>query len=214
MIARGFGCPASRSSPSTAPEFDPGREKHADLDIGETVRPDAVEPAGTHPFREFAGGCRITGALGEHRRDTGERPRLAGAAGVDYLRVAGRQRADLAIKRERLGHAAEQIKAGKAGRLGIARDPPAREQRLDLRRETERPAVIGGIERLDAVEIARQKQFAAAVVPDREGEHAAQAMHHRRPIAGVQMQQHLGIAACAEMHPLSRSSSARNSGKL
>ena len=105
---------------------------------------------------------------------------------------------DLAPDREGLGHAAEQVEAHDARRIGIAADPAAGQQRLGLRGEAHRPAVVGPVERLDAQRIARQQQRALLGVPQAEGEHAAQLLHHVGAAVGIELQQHLGVGAAAE----------------
>ena len=129
-----------------------------------------------HPPADGRGRCRArrrAGARRVRRRGPGARRPLARIAArlakglrlarprrIDPLRVPGRQGANIAVERERLGHAAEQMKAGDPRRLGIARNPAAREQCLDLRGEAERPAVVCGVERLDAVGVAGEKELA------------------------------------------------------
>src|SRR5205823_5297636 len=104
--------------------------------------------------------------------------------------------------RKRLRHAAEEMEADQSGRLRIARDKAAGKERLDLRGEAETPAVIGGVERLYAVRVAGEKKRALAFVPDREGEHPAQALEHRAPVAGVEMQKRFRIGRRAEARAL------------
>ena len=90
------------------------------------------------------------------------------------------------------------MKAGNPRRLGIARNPAAREQCLDLRGEAKSPAVVCGVERLDAVGVAGKKEFAPHSIPDGEGEHAAQPVHHRGAVARVEVQKRLRIGGRAE----------------
>ena len=142
---------------------------------------DAVEHGCAQALAQLGGGGRVRCTRCEDRGEAGERLRLARPRRVDPLRVPGRQRANIAVERERLGHAAEQMEAGNPRRLGIARNPAAREQCLDLRGEAERPAIVCGVERLDAVGVAGEKELVPLFVPDRESEHAAQPVHHRAP---------------------------------
>jgi hypothetical protein len=117
---------------------------------------------------------------------------------VDPLAVAGGKGADVAVEGERLRHGAEQMKPHDPCRLRVPRDAAARHQRLHLAREPEGPAVVGDIERLDAIGVARQEKALAEAVPDGEGVHAAQAPRHRRPVQGVEVQQRLGVGRGAE----------------
>ncbi len=163
---------------------------------------DAVARGGAQALAQFGGGGRVRCACGEDCGEVGERLRLARPRRIDPLRVPGRQGANVAVERERLGHAAEQMEAGDPRRLGVARNPAAREQCLDLRGEAERPAVVCGVERLDAVGVAGEKELAPLLVPDRESEHAAQPVHHRSAVARVEVQQRFGIGGRAEAHAL------------
>ena len=161
---------------------------------------DAVARGGAQALAQFGGGGRVRCACGEDCGEAGERLRLARTRHIDPLRVPGRQGANVAVERERLGHAAEQMKAGDPCRLGIARNPAAGEQCLDLRGEAERPAVVCGVERLDAVGVAGEKELAPLLVPDRESEHAAQPVHHRRAVARIEMQKRFRIGGGPEAH--------------
>ena len=103
------------------PGVDASREKQAHLDIGEQMRTHAVEHRAAHPLRQFSPQVLGSRTLGEDFREIGERLGLARARGVDPLCVAGRHGADVAIERERLWHAAEQMEADEARRFEIAR---------------------------------------------------------------------------------------------
>jgi hypothetical protein len=122
------------------------------------------------------------------------------AGGIDDHRGTGRHRADAAPHREGLGHAAQQMEADDAGGIGIAADGSAGEQRLGLRGEADRPAVVGVVERLDAVRIAREKHPPLLRIPERESEHPAQIVEHFRTARGVQLQQDFGVRLGREPH--------------
>ena len=98
-----------------------------------------------------------------------------------------RQRTNVSVERERLGDIAEQMEPGNAGRLRIARNMASGEQRFYLRSEPEGPAVIGRVERLDAVEIARQEYAALYTIPNCKGEHAAETTDHVGAVTRVKM---------------------------
>ena len=74
----------------------------------------------------------------------------------------------------RLGDAPHQPESGDAGGIVRARDVTAREKRFDRRGRAERLAVIGDIERLDAVWVAGYKHSPKSRIPYGESEHAAQ----------------------------------------
>ena len=87
----------------------------------------------------------------------------------------GRQHAD--VLNERLSARRRLVRQVAQQPVGVqlTRDAVAGQQRADLGAERKVAAVgTGVVERLDAKSIARQEQFAAAAVPDGEGEHAAQ----------------------------------------
>ena len=54
------------------------------------------------------------------------------------------------------------------------------------------------VERLDAHAVADQHAAACVLVPDRDGEHAAQALGQRRPVVLVEVGEDLGVAAAAQ----------------
>ena len=65
--------------------------------------------------------------------------------------------------------------------------PPPGEQRLHLRGRADHPAIVGVVERLDAEGIAGEPEDALALVPKREGEHAAQAREGSLAVAGEEL---------------------------
>ena len=81
-------------------------------------------------------------------------------------------------------------------RLGV--DPAAGEERFDLRRRPERPPVVGDVERLDAVGVAREEESAALRVPEREGEHPAQLVEHVLATLGPEVEENLRVGVRAE----------------
>ena len=117
---------------------------------------------------------------------------------VDKQGRAGRQGTDVTPDGERFGHAAEQVEADDAGRLGIARHSAAGQQCLGLRGEAQRPAVIRPVERLDAQRIAREQQGPLLGIPQAEGEHATQLGNHVGAAVGIELQHHLGVGIAAE----------------
>ena len=84
-------------------------------------------------------------------------------------------------------------------------DAGIRHDGLDLRREVDPPTGHDHeIERLYPDAIPRQEQRPVVRVPDREGEHPAQAIDHRGPVARIEVKQHLRIAARCEACALGR----------
>src|SRR5436190_6591068 len=93
---------------------------------------------------------------------------------VDEKGSSGLDRAHLLANRERLGNGSGEKKSGRARGIDRARDLASREERLHLRREADRSAVIGEVERLDSVRIARDEQSSRTRVPNHKREHPAQ----------------------------------------
>lgn len=93
---------------------------------------------------------------------------------------------------------AENEEAGMTSRLRRRVDAAAGEERLDLAREPDRPAVVSVVERLDAEGVARREQTAPPGVPDHERVHTAQALDHGRAVAPVEVQQAFRVAGRAE----------------
>ena len=72
--------------------------------------------------------------------------------------------------------------------------------RIDLSSEanTQLAVALGVVERLDAEPVAGQQQLAAARVPHREGEHAAQALDGAGAEVLVEVDDRFGVARGAE----------------
>src|ERR1051325_136014 len=102
------------------------------------------------------------------------------------------------VKKNHAAPAAVEEKAGRAGGIDCARDMAAGEERLHRRGGAEGGAVVGNVERLDAVRVAPDEQPPPLRIPDREGEHAAQQLDHPLAVVPVQLEQYLGVARGAE----------------
>ena len=76
---------------------------------------------------------------------------------------------------------------------------PAAAARAERRQRARVEAVV---ERLDAELVPGAEQLARPAVPDGEGEHAAEPVHHVLADQGVGLQQHLGVAARPQHHAL------------
>src|SRR5580658_1913584 len=112
--------------------------------------------------------------------------------------MASGQSPDVTVKREWLRHAAEQMEADNARRFGLAGNVTARNERLNLRGEAERPAVVCCVERLDAVRIACKEKASPRPVPNSKSEHPAESMNHLGTVARVEMQERFCVGGCAE----------------
>src|SRR5580693_8478503 len=92
--------------------------------------------------------------------------------------MAGRQRSDIPVKRKWLRHAAEQMEADHTRWFRVARNVAACKQRLNLGGKAERPSVVCGVKRLDAVRIACKEKATPRPIPYDESKHATEPMHH------------------------------------
>src|SRR5580704_4466015 len=90
------------------------------------------------------------------------------------------------------------MEADDAGWIRLTGHGAAGEQRLGLRSEAQRPAIVGVIERLDAERITGEQQPPTWSVPESEGKHAAQLLDHGGAAVGVKLEQHLGVGLGAE----------------
>jgi len=69
------------------------------------------------------------------------------------------------------------------------------EDRLDLRTEQDRAGEHGVIQGLDADPVAHQEELPVAGVPDRQREHALEAVHEVGPLFFVEMNQRFRVGA-------------------
>src|SRR5271165_6807386 len=131
---------------------------------------DAVEQRGAE-FAACLGRAHwliATLGISVHSRDRMITLRLVRAQPVHEHRRSSGKRANRAVHRERLWHAAEEIESHRASGVRLLRRAAAGHQRLDLARELKGPTVVGVEERFDAVGVAREDQGATLGVPDRE----------------------------------------------
>src|SRR5580700_1188374 len=84
-------------------------------------------------------------------------------------------------------------------RFRVSRNLSARKQCFDLGSKAECPAVVRGVERLNAVGIARQEEATLHLVPDSKSEHATQPVNHPCAVTRVEMQECLRVGGCAEV---------------
>jgi len=150
---------------------DAARQERADLDVGDHLRGNGVEPGRAEAMDPLG----VRGRLG--RRDIARRPigldaRLAGRP--DAQQVAGRQHADLAMDRAGPADMAEAEEVEQRPLVGREGEAGQGRQRLQLRPEGEAPRLVGEEQRLDADRVARQRQPAFRPVPDRDREHAVE----------------------------------------
>ena len=115
-------------------------------------------------------------------------------AGRDRQRAAGGEGADGAADRRRLRHRAPEEEAGEAGGVDLPRYRAARLERPDLGGEAEDAPLVGVVERLDPERVAGEEERPLPLVPEGEGEHAAEAREHRRAVSRVEGEEDLGVA--------------------
>jgi hypothetical protein len=194
---RGFAGEADQGG-----RIQPCGQERTDRNVGEQVGAHALEQAFAHEGGLPAG---RDGRRGLHRalQGGGQAPvayRRAGAGRcVHQQGRACRQQADAAVERERFRNRAPQQESDRPRGFGARVDAFAGQQGGDLGGEAQGPAVVRVIQRLDAVGVAREQQAVRPRVPQREGEHAAQAAHHRGTVTAIQVQQHLGVGMGAEL---------------
>ena len=139
------------------------------------IRTDSSSRARTRSTHSRSVGVRSTAA--------GMRPVARGCACARSRRrgASRRQLLDAAEHRLRRGHVAElQIRLQRGG-IELGREPGQREDRLRFAREDDPLAVVVQVDRLDAEAVAADEQPAPAGIPEREGEHAVQALHEPSP---------------------------------
>src|SRR5580693_6227691 len=73
------------------------------------------------------------------------------AVTIDQERAPRRQRLNLPVPGKRLRNMAEQVEADLPCRIQLTQDSAARDQGPNLRSKTECPAVVGVVERFDAI---------------------------------------------------------------
>ncbi len=165
---------------------DPTAEKQADGDVGQRV-------FGHDLRQQFAEAPSRLAHVG----DPGLRARLPVALdlqspGGPRERVRRGQPADSRVDRLRVWDVLVGEEVSKGGPVHVRASQL--EQGLDLGSERQSIRDFTVEERLDSESVARREQPALTGVPDGEGEHATQFVHHLRAIALVQVQQHLSVA--------------------
>jgi hypothetical protein len=117
---------------------------------------------------------------------------------LDHDPLARAELADLLERRHRIRDVAER--EVRRDRLGVELrvHEAARQHALQLRAEDDHVVRERVVERLDAQPVAHEHTAAALAVPDREREHAAQAVRQRRAVLLVEVREDLGVAAAAE----------------
>ncbi|CRR58565.1 hypothetical protein PAERUG_P45_London_17_VIM_2_12_12_04692 [Pseudomonas aeruginosa] len=118
--------------------------------------------------------------------------------GTPGQQVAGQQFLDLAERRLRSAPGQRQ-EVDQADRVEPGGEFRMRQDGLDLRAEQQSLAVPRVIQRLDAQAVAHQQQVAVAAIEDGEGEHPGQVLATTLAPLQIGVQDHLGIAAGAEL---------------
>ncbi len=122
-----------------------------------------------------------------------------GIAAAPGQTMGGRQLGDRAVDGLRVRHVAVGEEILDRAVVERALEPGVDEQRLQLRAEDHLAArQLGPVERLLAQAVARQEQGLAALVPQREGEHAAEAIETSLAPLFPGVDDHLGVGMGAE----------------
>jgi hypothetical protein len=114
-------------------------------------------------------------------------------------RGGGRQLAHAGEQRLRRRHEAKGEVVVDRREVEVARQRVVHQQRLQLGREREAPAVPGPVQGLDPELVAHQVQLAAAPVPERDPEDAVELLHEREAELLVEMRDHLAVAVGAQL---------------
>ena len=170
---------------------DTARKEDADRDVADQVRAHRVAHARPQLLAQLAGGL-VALFAGVHRQRPGE-PFQSHLTVLPDEQVPGRQLARLAEDREGRRDEVE----GEVGLERVEVDLSSR-QGAELRREAQLALFVPVVERLDAEAVAREHEPALARVPDRHGEHTAQAGGEVEPVLLVEMGDHLGVAVARE----------------
>jgi hypothetical protein len=170
---------------------EPPGEEGAERNVAHHLHAHGVVEA----LGELGDVARARRAARRTRLAVGRRPvaPLGELARAPRRRAPGRELADAAEERARTRHVAirKVVPDGREVHLGTRAGQ--RQQRLDLGSEVQVLALLQQEERLLAEAVAREEEHAAARVPDGEGEHAAQALHHALAPVLPGAQQHLGV---------------------
>ncbi len=178
---------------------DAAREPRADRDVGTQVDANGIFEAREESFGPLAlGEPRAILLVDERRRPPA--PHLLPAA-LEDEHVAGPEALDARAHRARLEHPSpcEEVVDGRGVEAGL--DQAGREKRLEFRGERDplrRPRPDEG---LDPQPVTREHQTPARLVPEREREHPAQALHAIDAQVLVQVDDRLDVRPGAEAVP-------------
>ena len=112
--------------------------------------------------------------------------------------VAGQQAAHAAKERFCARRRMVRQIVGQRRVVQLRRDGARDDERLDLRGEVERAVRrVRVVERLDAEPVAGDEEFTSILIPDGEGEHAAQEINATRAVLFVEVQDRLRVAVRA-----------------
>ena len=167
--------------------IDSRRQERADRHIGNHVVLDGFE------HRIVDRDICVVGRVVERLCDGEVLHGLACAVRIGEAVRAGRNCANRAIHRERLGNRAAQKKSGSTRGIELFRHVPGGDQRPHLAGYAQRGPVVCVVERLDSVRVTRQKHPSSCCIPKREREHSAQVVEHLRASCGVKLQQHFRV---------------------
>jgi hypothetical protein len=173
---------------------DAARQERADIDVGNHLLADRVEPLVAELLDPLRFGPRLGGMIGGHPIGAQRRH----AARLNGHHMARRQRADLRVDRARRADMPEaEIIVERAG-VDVERHPRQQRQRLEFGTEREPGGLVGIIERLDPDGIARQRQPTRVHIPHRDREHAVELRPDVVAPAFVAGKDDLGIARALE----------------
>ena len=171
---------------------DAAGEEHADGDVAHQLHAHRLFELLAH---QLHGGVRVA-----HARRVAELPVALAprTAAVEHQPVSRRQLRHPRPDAGRVGHVAVHEVVLERGGVHAAPEARVREDRAGLRGEDQTVLVRPVVERLDAEPVAREQQALAPLVPDPEGEDAAQVIHAGVAPFLVGVEDHLRVGRRAE----------------
>ena len=173
---------------------DAAGQEAADLHVGDLVGAHALVERvldDVGPFLKALGTVDLIGDLVEALD--------GGFAVLEHHEMTGRHLMDVLEHGLRVVHVleAQVLRQGLAVELLL--EARVRQEGFDLAAPDQTAALMLVVQRLDAEDIARQHQLLALVVPNGDGEHAAQALEHARAPLLIAVDDGLGIAVGFEL---------------
>ncbi len=176
--------------------IEPAREEGADRHVGQHMGADRVVEAAAQLGDELL-------VRGRGPRIGGNRPEVPGGADGEPPSLPGRafpgaEGEDALVDRSRRRHGEPRKVVADRGGIDLGGEGAAGQESGDLRGEAQPLPVLAVVERLDAEGVPGQEQPFVRGIPDRKGEHPAQASQAVLAPLGVRGEQDLRVALGVE----------------